>query len=94
MLHPVSDDHVPQGPGGKPSWAAHGCKDLSLEVGAHGARGQGRARLVEEEGLGASSGQQWPAVGAIGQAQLIQARGDCEPDLGLLACPIPVEGGG
>ena len=90
MLHPVSDEHVPESPGGKPGWAAQGCQDLSLEVWAEGARGQGEARLVEEEGLGATAGQEWPAVGGEGLAQLVEVGGDDEPDLGLLAWPIPV----
>lgn len=94
MLHPVSDEHVPESPGGKPGWAAHGCQDLSLEVWAEGAGGEGRARLVEEEGLGAIAGQQWPAVGGVGLAQLVEVRGDDEPDLGLFAWPIPVGDGG
>jgi hypothetical protein len=56
MLHPVSDEHVPERPGGKPGWAAHGCQDMSLELWAEGARGERRARFVEEEGLGVTAG--------------------------------------
>ncbi len=52
----VSDEHVPESPGGKPGWAAHGCQDMSLEVWAEGTRGEGGARLVAEEGLGVTAG--------------------------------------